>query len=51
MVVTHTDMISPMDPAMGFGPESYHGGDYTLGYGSISENAALGAEKYLAQHP
>ena len=38
VVVTHTDVLEPMDPVMGFGPESYHGGDYTLWYTNIQEN-------------
>ena len=38
VVVTHTDVLAPMDAAMGFGPDSYHGGDYTLWYPNIQEN-------------
>lgn len=49
VVVTHTDVMEPMDPAMGFGPESYHGGDYDLWYNNIKENVRLRVESYLSQ--
>lgn len=39
VVITHTDVIAPMPDGMGFGPDSYHGGDYTLWYSNISNNA------------
>ncbi len=39
VVVTHTDVLEPLDEALGFGPDSYHGGDYTLWYTNIQENA------------
>lgn len=51
VVVTHTDVMEPMDPVMGFGPESYHGGDYDLWYSNIQENVRLRVERYLNDHP
>lgn len=51
VVVTHTDVMEPMDPAMGFGPESYHGGDYDLWYNNLRENVKLRVERYLSDHP
>ena len=51
VVVTHTDAMEPVDPAMGFGPESYHGGDYDLWYNNIRENVRLRVERYLSDRP
>lgn len=47
VVVTHTDALAPMDAAMGFGPESYHGGDYTLWYTNIRDNVKVRADAWL----
>ena len=47
VVVTHTDVLAPMDANLGFGPESYHGGDYTLWYTNIQENVKKRVEAYL----
>ena len=47
VVVTHTDFLEPMDEWMGFGPESYHGGDYTLWYTNIQENVKLRTDAWL----
>ena len=46
VVVTHTDVLAPMDESMGFGPESYHGGDYTLWYTNIQENVKVRVNSY-----
>lgn len=48
VVVTHTDVLAPMAPQMGFGPESYHGGDYTLWYTNIQENVKDRVAAWLA---
>jgi len=50
VVVTHTDVIAPMDEAMGFGPDSYHGGDYSLWYSNIESNVQLRVDRYLSEH-
>lgn len=47
VVVTHTDVLAPMDEWMGFGPESYHGGDYTLWYTNIQENVKTRVDAWL----
>ena len=47
VVVTHTNVLAPMDEWMGFGPESYHGGDFTLWYTNIQENAKVRVEAWL----
>lgn len=47
VVVTHTDVLAPMDEWMGFGPESYHGGDYTLWYTNIQENVKVRTEAWI----
>ena len=39
-VVTHTDAIQPIDASLGFGPASYHNGDYSLWYCNIANNVA-----------
>ena len=49
VVVTHTDVLEPMDPVMGFGPESYHGGDYTLWYTNIQENVQSRVDRYVSE--
>ena len=50
VVVTHTDVLEPMDPVMGFGPESYHGGDYTLWYTNIQENVQKRTDAWDAKN-
>ena len=47
VVVTHQDVIDPMPEDMGFGPESYHGGDYTLWYTNIQKNVQKRIDAYL----
>ena len=47
VVVTHTDVLAPMDESMGFGPESYHGGDYTLWYTNIRDNVKTRVDAWL----
>ena len=49
VVVTHTDVLDPMDEAFGFGPESYHGGDYTLWYTNIEANVQSRVDRYLSE--
>ena len=49
VVITHTDVLDPMPEEMGFGPESYHGGDYELWYSNIEQNAARRVAYYLAE--
>ena len=49
VVVTHTDVLEPMDEAFGFGPESYHGGDYTLWYTNIQKNVQSRVDRYLSE--
>ena len=46
VVVTHTDVLEPMDKAFGFGPDSYHGGDYTLWYSNIESNVQSRVDHY-----
>ena len=48
--IIHTDVIVPMDEAMGFGPDSYHGGDYSLWYSNIESNVQLRVDRYLSEH-
>ena len=47
VVVTHTDVLAPMDESMGFGPDSYHGGDYTLWYTNIQDNVKVRVDAWL----
>ena len=47
VVVTHTDGLAPMDESMGFGPESYHGGDYTLWYTNIQDNVRTRVNEWM----
>ena len=47
VVVTHTDALAPMDEWMGFGPESYHGGNYTLWYTNIQDNVKVRVNAWL----
>ena len=49
VVVTHTDVLAPMDVALGFGPDSYHGGDYSLWYTNIQENAKKRVDAWVAK--
>ena len=49
VVVTHTDVLAPMDPALGFGPDSYHGGDYSLWYTNIQENVQSRVDRYVSE--
>lgn len=49
VVVTHTDVLAPMDEAFGFGPDSYHGGDCSLWYTNIQENAKKRTDAWLAK--
>ena len=47
VIVTNTDVMEPMDPALGFGSDSYHGGDYTLFYNNIRENVEKRCTAYF----
>ena len=47
VVVTQTDVLAPMDEWMGFGPESYHGGDYTIWYTNIRDNVKARVNAWL----
>ncbi|MBP5244875.1 MAG: DUF3089 domain-containing protein [Clostridia bacterium] len=50
VVVTHTDALSPLSADSGFGPESYHEGDYGLWYFNIQQNTEKRVAAYLASH-
>jgi hypothetical protein len=50
VVVTHTDVMEPLSADSGFGPESYHMGDFNLWYFNIRQNAENRIAKYLAEH-
>lgn len=47
VILTNTDVMEPMDPALGFGSDSYHGGDYTLFYNNIRENVEKRCTAYF----
>ena len=50
VVVTKTDVIEPIDGSMGFGPASYHNGDYTLWFSNIRENVAVRCAAWYLNH-
>ena len=47
VVVPHTDVLAPMEERIDFGPESYHGGDYTLWFTNIQENVKVRTKVWL----
>ena len=49
VVVTNTNLEAPIAMTEEFGPQSYHGGDYTLFFNNIADNAAKRVEAYLEE--